>query len=260
MDKSRFSSLTDMERGQIIMKTLMKKMLPLMAAILLAFPVCASAEAEYWICPGCGRSGNTGNFCGDCGTARPEPEEGFNDALTQIPGETDRVSVDILRVDGSGYITAKSDRYLYAPWNATDEKKETCWQFSVKNIKSKPPWLWLVIEGQTVDGIWIRNGFQAADSKGKSQYTAYSRAKDIRVEFYYREDGAESETKEFTLSDENSEGWEKIDTGRRRNVDAVVVYICSVYKGKSKPNNACLSEIMLVQNNSAENAKSAEDY
>ena len=68
------------------MKNLMKKILPLMAAILLAFPICAAAEAEYWICPGCGRGGNTGNLCGYCGTARPEPEEGFNDALTQIPG------------------------------------------------------------------------------------------------------------------------------------------------------------------------------
>ena len=242
------------------MKTLMVKMLLLVTAILLAFPICAASEAEYWICSDCGRGGNTGDTCDYCGSARPEPEEGFNDALTQIPGETDWVSVDILRVDGSSYIIGKNDRYLYAPWNATDEKQETCWQFSVKNIKSKQPWLWLVVEGQTVDGIWIRNGFQAADSKRKAYYTAYSRPKDIRVEFYYREDGAESETMDFTLSDENHEGWEKIGTGCHENVDAVVVYICSVYKGKSQPNNACLSEIMLVQNNSAENAKSAEDY
>ena len=240
------------------MKIRIKGILPFLLAILLVVPLYAGAETEYWICPGCGRGGNTGNFCGDCGTARPVPEEGFNDSLTQIPGETDRVSVDILRVDGSGYITGKNDRYLYAAWNATDEEKDTCWQFSVKNIKRKQPWLWLVIEGQTVDSIWIRNGFQASDSKGKPRYSEYSRLKDIRVEFYYREDGAEPETMEFTLSDENSGDWEKIETGRHENVDAVVVYICSVYKGKSKPNNACLSEIMLVQNNSAENAKEAE--
>ena len=31
-------------------------------------------EAEGWTCPGCGAENNTGNFCGECGTARPEPE------------------------------------------------------------------------------------------------------------------------------------------------------------------------------------------
>lgn len=30
-------------------------------------------DIGVWTCPNCGQSGNTGNFCGECGTKRPDP-------------------------------------------------------------------------------------------------------------------------------------------------------------------------------------------
>ena len=46
----------------------------LILALMLLFSVCAVAESDdYWICPECTRGGNTGNFCTNCGTKRPEP-------------------------------------------------------------------------------------------------------------------------------------------------------------------------------------------
>ena len=241
----------------------MKRLLSaILLLFLLALPLCASAESAPWICEACGQEGNTGNFCPNCGAARPagtepetetEPEPEEN--LTQIPGETDWVSVDILRVDGSDYIPGKKDKYQFAPWDATDGKPETCWQFSVKNAKKKAPWLSMVVEGGTVDGVWIRNGYQAKDSKGKDQYPLYARLKDVRVVFVYNEKGKEADTLEFTLTDDNPDGWEKLDTGRREGVYAVDLEIVSAYRGKTKPNNACMSEILLVQNTPAEQAK-----
>ena len=238
----------------------------LIALLLMALLLMGAALADYspWTCPNCEQEGNTNNFCPYCGTARPEesagsvisadPEEEIkeNENLTQIPGETDWVSVNILRIDASAYIKGKKDEYLYAPWNATDEDSTSCWQFSTKKIKKNPPWLCMVVEGETVDGIWIRNGFQAKDKKGKDQYTQYSRLKDVTVVFVYTDENRENETLEFTLSDEMSDSWEKLDTGRHEDVDLVWFYVNSIYKGKSS--NACLSEIMLVQNAPAETA------
>ena len=63
---------------------ILKKLLSLLllAALLLSAPGPASAEAAAWDCPDCGRTGNTGNFCGGCAhpapwmeaEADPEPE------------------------------------------------------------------------------------------------------------------------------------------------------------------------------------------
>ena len=33
----------------------------------------AGSNTVVWTCPNCGQSGNTGNFCGECGTKRPDP-------------------------------------------------------------------------------------------------------------------------------------------------------------------------------------------
>ena len=43
----------------------------LMAALLVSVSGPGSAEAAAWDCPECGRTGNTGNFCGGC--AHPAP-------------------------------------------------------------------------------------------------------------------------------------------------------------------------------------------
>lgn len=222
--------------------------LVLMLALL---PLCAGAEDSWWICPECGQGGNNGNYCTNCGAARPETE--VNDGLTQIPGETDRVMVNILRIDGSSYIKGKKDQYQYASWNATDEDDTTCWQFSAKNIKKKNPWLAMVVEDQTVDEIWIKNGNRSTDSKGKDQYPLYARLKEIRVEFVYEEGDPTEMT--FVLSDENNGEWEKLDTGRHEHVYDVTISVLSVYKGKSKPTNACLAELMLVQKAPASSAR-----
>ena len=224
----------------------------LILALMLLFSVCAVAESDdYWICPECTRGGNTGNFCTNCGAARPVSEE--NDQLTQIPGETDRVMVDILRIDGSGFVRDSKKKSLYEPARAIDEDETTCWQVAVKKGQKNKPWLAMIIDEQTVDEIWIKNGFRKLSSKGKDQYPLYARMKEIRVEIYYDENKSDELT--FTLADENNGEWEKLDVGRHEKVYDVWVYIQSVYNGRSKKNNVCLSEIMLVQKAPAETAK-----
>ena len=227
----------------------------LILALLLVY-VSAGAESEYWICENCGRGGNNGNFCTNCGAARPVSD--VNENLTQIPGETDRGMVDVLRIDGSGFIQGKKDKWLYAPEKAIDEKEDTCWQVSAKQGGKKAPWLAMIVDSETVDEIWVKNGFRAVNSKGKDQYPLYARLKEIRVEIYYGESGCEEKT--FILSDENDGGWEKLDTGRHEGVYDVWVYIESVYPGKSQKTKACLSEIMLVQKASPEAAKPPRDW
>ena len=59
----------------------------------------------------------------------------------------------------------------------------------------------------------------------------------------------------FTLTDDSSRDWQKLDTGRLEGVGDVLIYFQSFYKGKSKPNIACLSEVLLVQKAPAESAK-----
>ena len=46
-------------------------MLALLALLLIGS---AQADSSSWSCPGCGRQGNTGNYCANCGTARPQTE------------------------------------------------------------------------------------------------------------------------------------------------------------------------------------------
>ena len=237
------------------MKKWMKRLLAISLLVLLVFPVSVLAEEDYWICENCWQGANTGDVCFKCGAPRPVKDPNFNDSLSQIPGETEWVSVDILRIDGSAYVKGKKDKYKYAPWQAIDEDQTSCWQFSAKNVKKKPAWLAMIVEGQTVDGIWIRNGNQGFSSKSKYLYPEYARLKDITLVFNYDDEDRESVSMEFTLSDENGGSWEKLDTGRQENVYDVWLYVDSIYKGKSQGNNACLSEIMLVQNTPAEYAK-----
>ena len=210
---------------------------------LLLFPLCAGTEDLYWICPNCLRGGNTGSTCSACGAARPE--SGLEEGLTQIPGETDRVMVNILRIEGSDYIKAKNDPYRYAPWKAADEDAATCWQFSAKNIQKKA-WLTLIVEGQTIDEIWIRNGFQGFAQDGKDQYPLYARPKEIRV-IFNDTDREASEEMTLVLTDEHAAEWEKLSTGRHENVYDVRIEVLSVYQGSAGSANACLSEIMLVR-------------
>ena len=44
----------------------------LVFGVLLVF--CAAGLAEVWVCPKCGQTGNTGNYCPNCASARPVTE------------------------------------------------------------------------------------------------------------------------------------------------------------------------------------------
>ena len=156
-------------------------------------------------------------------------------------------------IDGSDFVAGKKDKYLYEPAKVLDLDASTCWMFSTKNADRDKVWLGMIIEESTIDEIWIRNGFQADNSKGKDQYPLYARVKDIVVVFSY--DEKESDQVKFTLSDDSSRDWQKLDTGRLEGVGDVLIYFQSFYKGKSKPNTACLSEVLLVQKAPAESAK-----
>ena len=216
-----------------------------------------AAAPAAWTCPSCGKTGNDDLFCSHCGMAKPTPvsdeEIEVNPNLYQIPGETDRVEVSILRIDGSSYIRgSKKNPYLFEPAKAVDGKETTCWQVSAKKGGKKAPWLAMIIEGETVDELWICNGNRSTNAKGKSQFPLYARLKEIRVEIH-RDDGGGSDTLSFTLDDQ-SEGWQKLELGRHENVYDVWIYVESIYRGSSKKYNACLADLMLVQRAPAESA------
>ena len=229
-----------------------KRFYLLILTLLLVFPLSAPAELDYWICPECGQGANNGNYCTNCAAPSPAPSD-VNDNLTQIPGETDHVMVDILRIDGSSFVKAKKNKYLYAPEKACDEDESTCWQFTAKKNAEEKGWLSLIIEGEDVDEIWIRNGNRIPGSKGKDQYLQYARPKEIQVLFDYP-DREQMDIMEFTLSEEKTDSWEKLDVGRHENVYSVWIVIRSVYKGTKKANIVCLSDVMLVQRAPAEKA------
>ena len=50
-----------------------------------------SAKSSTWVCPECGKAGNTGDFCGDCGAKRPKEYTGVNKVQVQksdfVPGD-----------------------------------------------------------------------------------------------------------------------------------------------------------------------------
>ena len=219
----------------------------ILLSLFLVLPAFAVSESEPWTCPSCGQTGNTGTFCPNCAAGRPISDTEVNLNLTQIRGETNRVRVDILRIDGSSYIKGKTNKYQYEPAKAIDEDPSTCWEFSAKKGLKGKAWLAMIIEGETVDEVWIINGNQTTDKKGNAQYPLYSRLQDIQLQINYNDD-RESKILDFTLPDENTGEWIKLDIGRHENVYDVWLYVQSIYKGKSKADTVCLSEVMLVQN------------
>lgn len=224
----------------------------LIAVLMLLFHGTVSAETAPWDCPTCGYAANTGNFCPECGTGRPMDE--VIEGLTQIPGEANRVRVDVLRIDGSDYVRDSKDPYRYAPEKALDSDEMTCWKFSVKNIAKKAPWLSLIIEGQTVDELWLKNGIRTVSGKGVAQYPLYARPKEIEVQISYMDD-READVLTLTLPDSDSGDWERLDIGRHEQVYDLWITVLSVYPGSSKPTSACLAEIMPVQRASSTAAK-----
>ena len=58
------------------MRTLIKIMAIVFAVMLLMPSVLAYGENSTWDCPECGKTGNTGNFCGGCAHPAPWVESG----------------------------------------------------------------------------------------------------------------------------------------------------------------------------------------
>ena len=52
----------------------MKRLSVLLALALLLCLAVTAAHAEIWFCPACGERGNTGNFCPNCGLAKPSAD------------------------------------------------------------------------------------------------------------------------------------------------------------------------------------------
>lgn len=240
-----------------------KRWTALLLALLLLLPLCGSAESGSWTCPGCGQTGNTGNYCSNCASPRPdgsgEAAVQVSEDLEQIPGETDRVMVVVARVDASSYIKNKQDPYRWHPEKASDGNETTCWQFSAKKGLKGKSWIALTFASpQTVDEIWFKNGFWAVNDKGKDQYVLNARPKEVRISFGYQEASGKPETISLTLKDESRNGWQRFPLGRHENVESVQVSVVSVYPGSAFPNDVCLSEVMPVQIASAETARPAQ--
>lgn len=225
---------------------------------LLLIVCMACAQAEAWVCPDCGQADNTGNFCSNCGAARPaapaEAEIKEHPGLWKIEGVHDRVQVGVARIDASSYIQNKKDPYRWEPAKAIDHDESTCWQFSAKKGLGKKAWLSLDTEyGEAVDEIWFKNGFWAYNDKGGEQYSINARPREILVEISYNGEAGSSDTIALTLRDECFQDWQRFDIGRHEAVNFINISIQSVYKGSRFPNDVCLSEVMLVQ-------KASSDY
>lgn len=122
----------------------------LLTAVLL---ICSTAAlAEYWTCPDCGHDENKGNFCEECGSAKPvydEPEFDESEFETDIqPGDyvhfgnykmtrtgTDDIEWLVLDIeDGYAFLLSRYglDRIK---WNKSSNGAtwETCWMRSWLN-------------------------------------------------------------------------------------------------------------------------------
>lgn len=256
--------------------------------LILALALCAlpsaGADGESWTCPSCGRTGNTENFCPNCGTLRPDPTwtcpscgrtgntDNFcpncgtlrpgsgqpspvtpvpiNYNLEKIPGEYNAVKVRVAAVTASRFIEAGDDGLRWYPVNAADGDETTCWQFDSagkKTLSSSSIDLMLA-SPETVDSIWFKNGFWAYSSDGKDQYTRNARPKDIVVEFLYSYTSDFGDGVSITLKDDSVRAdWQRWDVGRHDYVTGVRIRIITYYKGNKFPNDVCLSEAMLVQ-------------
>ena len=193
----------------------------------------ACAQAEAWVCPDCGQADNTGNFCSNCGAARPaapaEAEIKEHPGLWKIEGVHDRVQVGVARIDASSYIQNKKDPYRWEPAKAIDHDESTCWQFSAKKGLGKKAWLSLDTEyGEAVDEIWFKNGFWAYNDKGGEQYSINARPREILVEISYNGEAGSSDTIALTLRDECFQDWQRFDIGRHEAVNFINISIQSV--------------------------------
>ena len=234
------------------------------ALALLLVLSCTAALAETWVCPYCGFKENIGVFCSMCGkqrpatavTATPEPVySNYEDpTLEQIPGQDNYVKIRLSGVEATSWI---SDKWL--PQYAIDNDETTCWQFSAKKggLNGKTKLTLYTGYVQTVDQIWLKNGFWAWSTAGTDEYYINARLKKIRIEFLYNGQTQYRDAMDYTLRDEVFTDWQKLDVGHRENVVAVRLSAMTSYQGSRFPNDVCLSEIMLVKNAPAYSASTA---
>ena len=273
----------------------MKRLTVLFLVFALIVPLCCLADAEWtcpecsatgntgnfcgncgtpkpsddWTCPDCGNRGNTGNFCTSCGSARPdtnaapanasEPAVTVNENLEQIPGETDLVKVIPNQVNASSFISNKKNPKLWVPENAIDGNETTCWQFSAKKGLKGKSWIELVFDSpQTLDEVWFKNGFWAVNDKGKDQYVINARLKEISISFLYDGENGYQNQMKATLKDESRKGWQRVSVGLQERVTKVRIGVISTYKGTAFPKDVCLSEVMAVLKAQASGARPAQ--
>lgn len=217
--------------------------------------------AGDWTCVNCGQAGNTGNFCINCGAAKPAGgSQHVNDWLEQIPGETDRVKIRLQSVEASGYIVNKKDPNKWLPQNAVDGDQSTCWQVKFKDSQKGKVWFQLNTGSErTLEEIWFKNGFWGHNDKGNDQYYINARAKSIRVSFRYSGESNFRDEIQLNVKDEVFTDWQRFNVGRHDNVTAVRVTVYSKYPGSDSScvNDLCLSEVMLVRYAPAATAKAA---
>ncbi len=274
----------------------LKRLTVLILALIHLLPLCGQAEAGEWTCPNCSQAGNTGNFCGNCGTTRPSadwicpdcgqngntgnfcsncgkarpdanaapteapaPAVTVNNALEQIPGETERVKVITNRVNASSFIANKKNPNLWIPENAIDGNETTCWQFSAKKGLKGKSWIDLAFDTpQSLDEVWFKNGFWAVNDKGKDQYVINARLKEVSISFCYEGGSGFQDAVNATLKDESRNGWQRISVGHHDQVTQVRIAVISTYKGSAFPIDVCLSEVMAVLNAPEASARPAQ--
>ena len=238
--------------------------LEILFIVTLVFLVSISyADSAYWTCTICGQQQNSGNYCSNCGTARSRQNNSIDYLLEQIPGELNRVKVRLQSVSSNSYIINHADPDLWLPVHAADGDESTCWQFSSQNNALGSVYLDLDIgASETIDSLWIKNGFWSYSQNGADLYTANCRPKRVRVEFLYDySTRGYGDAVIIELADDVSrKGWQQFDIGRHTRVTGVRLWVLSTYAGSYYKNDVCLSEVMLVQNSTAASAFPPSSY
>ena len=223
----------------------------------------AAKPAEDWTCTSCGQKGNTGNFCSNCGAAKPASgSQTVNEWLEQIPGETNRVKICLQGVEASDYITNRKNPNKWLPQNAVDGDQSTCWQVKFKDSQAGKVWFQMNTGNEkTVEEIWFKNGFWGHNDKGNDQYYINARAKSIRVSFCYSGETVFRDEIQLNLKDEVFTDWQRFVVGHHEKVASVRITVYSKYPGSDPTcvNDLCLSEAMLVSYASAAGAKAAPE-
>ena len=235
------------------MKKLPCRLLSLCLFLLLLVPAVsalADGGTDYWTCPVCGEQWNHGNYCFNCSAPRPASiGTAVNNMVEQIPGESNYWKVRLQSVNASSYIVNRSDPGRWVPAHAVDGNDETCWQFSIRNqAASSVTFDMYTLSAETVDAVWIKNGFWGTSQYGNDLFTMNCRARSVQIEFQYSGASGYWDAVSFTLPDSASRwDWQRLNVGRHTNVVSVRLRVTSVYTGTGYPYDVCLNEVMLVQ-------------